>query len=182
MSVAPTIDFSDIDFEFRPVILPVPTKELDEDDPFTAYHDVASYCLDYTMHGDCYSVFCHVEDDGFTYFIANEDYDQSDGPFGEKLVKVEQPFSMAELVEYLEAVEEGSPSIGLHIYDSLDIYDKLPVQDWSDVEVGSELYPQLESFFATLSHYLIDWVNTHEHLPPQDAFLEEEERILEEIV
>ncbi|MFN5379266.1 MAG: hypothetical protein ACK5BQ_10940, partial [Ignavibacteria bacterium] len=87
-------NLSKYDYSFRPFLSPIPLDVIDEDDPFTSYHDVATICFS-TMLGDYMTVYCHEHEDTYTYFLASGDYDQSNGPFGDHMVTVDKPMSMA---------------------------------------------------------------------------------------
>jgi len=183
MATLPTIDFSDIDFEFRPVIAPVPPDEVDEDDPFSRYTEVAGINLGYAIYGDYMSVYCDVTDGTYTYFVADENHDQSDGPFGDKVSSPEdRPFTLLELIDFLESYWEGEPTVGLYIHTSLEEYSTFPIENWSDVTVESSVYPQLGEFYNRLAKHLIAWVNNSQEIPDQQTVVEVVNEVVEGIV
>jgi hypothetical protein len=163
--------FSNIDFSFRPVVSPIPPDVIDEDDPFTSHHDVAKICFS-TMLGDYMTVYCHHDGDHYTYFLGCEEYDQSDGPFGDHMVTVDKPMSMAEIIRLLETHEEGAPAISMFIYSSLEENGNVPINAGSDVEVFSEVYPQLGEFYSVLTTLIIDWVNERGEFPGEEELIE----------
>ncbi|MFN9777633.1 MAG: hypothetical protein ACK54V_07275, partial [Candidatus Kapaibacterium sp.] len=59
----------------------------------------------------------------------------------------------------------------LYMYECL--YDLMmwPVDDISEVEVESEIYPQLEEFYVVLKKYLLDWLRELEALPSLEEFI-----------
>lgn len=183
MATLPPIDFSDIDFEFRPVVESVPPDEVDEDDPFSRYTEVAGISLRHVMIGDYVSVYCDVTDGTYTYFIADENHDQSDGPSGDKeSLPEDRPFTLIELIDFLESYCEGEPTVGLFIQDSLEPYSALPIENWSDVTVESDVYPQLGEFYNRLSKHLIAWVNDLGEIPDQQAIVTAVNEVVERIV
>jgi hypothetical protein len=171
MPTSNNIDFSKFDFLYRPTLSPIPLDVIDEDDPFTSYHDVATICFS-TMLGDYMTVYCHHDGDHYTYFLGCEEYDQSDGPFGDHMVTVDRPMSMAEIIRLLETHEEGAPAISMFIYSSLEEGGNVPISTGSDIEVFSEMYPQLGEFYSVLTTLIIDRVNERGEFPGEEELLE----------
>jgi hypothetical protein len=160
-------NLSKYDYSFRPFLSPIPLDVIDEDDPFTSYHDVATICFS-TMLGDYMTVYCHEHEDTYTYFLASGDYDQSNGPFGDHMVTVDKPMSMAEMIRLLETLEEGAPAISMFIYSSLEENGNVSVTTGSNIEVFSEVCPQLGKFYSILTTLIVDWVNVHGEFPGEE--------------
>jgi hypothetical protein len=160
--------FNNIDFSFRPVVNPIHPEAIDEDDPFTLYHDVATVYFGIASVGDYMTVYCHHDGDHYTYFLGCEEYDQSDGPFGDHMVTVDKPMSMAEIIRLLETHEEGAAAISMFIYSSLEENGNVPVTTGSDIEVFSEVYPQLGEFYSILTTLIIDRVNERGEFPGEE--------------
>jgi hypothetical protein len=175
----PLPDLSKFDFKYRPKLKPVFKKDIDEYDPFSRYHQVAYYDLPATTFGDILFVYCDVKKEKgpgrYTYFLANENYEQTDGPLGECMESWEEEFSMIELIRYLETYEltDMCPVVSLcqRLYDALAEYESLPISKLPDMEVGSTMYPQLKEFYDVLFDYLLSWVNQHKELPRVEEFL-----------
>lgn len=188
-SLPPVPDLSKFDFSFRPTLNPIAADEQDEeeeddeDDVFSRYHEVASICPDLISIAGYSSVYCSVEGGRYTYFIASEENDQSDGPSGEKLQTVESPLSFGEMILYLEEQDpsELQPSVGYFIHCAVDERPYLPVKSYTDVEVFSDIYPQLAEFYGVMTRYLIDWVNERDEVPELDVFLEAVDYFLEHV-
>jgi hypothetical protein len=182
MNYPPLPDLSRFDFKFRPKLEPVLKKDIDEEDPFSRYHEVAYYEMPATMFDDLLFVYCDVKKEmgpnRCTYFFANEYYEQNeedDLPNGECIEQWEEEFSLIELIRYLEtydlADEYPTASLCQHLHDRLAEYESLPINKMPEMEIGSTMYPQLTEFYGVLFEYLRGWINQHDELPPVEEFL-----------
>jgi hypothetical protein len=195
----PVPDLSKYDFSFRPTLNPIAADEQDveeeddedddddddddDEDVFSRYHEVASICPDLVSIDGYSSVYCSVEGGRYTYFIASEEYDQSDGPSGEKLQTVENPLSFGEMILYLEEqyTSQLQPSVGYFVHCAIDECPDLPVKSYTDVEVYSDIYPQLADFYGLMTKYLIDWVNERNEVPELEDLFEAVDYFLEQV-
>ncbi|MBU3679807.1 MAG: hypothetical protein FGM32_09415 [Candidatus Kapabacteria bacterium] len=175
----PIPDLSKFDFKFRPVVKPKRKKDIDEEDPFSVYHEVAYYELPATMHDDLLRVYCHVEKkkDGtnsYLYFIANEYYEQDDGPSGERMMSLSEPMTFDHLILILEMYDlnkySRDKSLCDRLYDALED-ETLPIAEMPEMEIGSTMYPQLTEFYKVLFEYLRCWLNERSEMPELEEFL-----------
>ena len=189
MEYPPLPDLSKFEFTFRSKLKPVFKKDIDEEDPFSRYHEVAYYEMPATMFDDLVYVYCDVKKEKgpsrCTYFLANEYYEQDDGPSGESMQQWEEEFSMIELIRYLETYDlaDQFPTVSLcqHLYQCLEEYVTLPINKMPEMEIGSTMYPQLKEFYDVLFAYLHEWVNQHQELPPVEEFLAAVDHFVDQI-
>jgi hypothetical protein len=88
------------------------------------------------------------------------------------MVTVDRPMSMAEIIRLLETHEEGAPAFSMFIYSSLEEGGNVPISTGSDIEVFSEMYPQLGEFYSVLTTLIIDRVNERGEFPGGEELLE----------
>ena len=202
----PVPDLSKFDFTYRPELKPIPRKDIDRDDPYSKYHEVAYYEMPATMFDDLMYVYCDVEKkkgpNQYTYFLANEYYEQDEGPSGEQMECSDRPITMLYLIAYLEYYElldstkeeeDQDPlewmmeqdeypvaSLCQHLYDALE-HETLPIVKMPEMEIGSEMYPQLSEFYGVLFEYLRCWLNERGEMPELQEFLEVVDYFIDQI-
>jgi hypothetical protein len=185
----PVPDLSRFDFTYRPELKPILKKDIDRDDPYSKYHEVAYYEMPATMFDDLMYVYCDVENkkgpNQYTYFLANEYYEQDEeGPSGEQMECSDRPITMLYLIAYLEYYElqDEYPVASLcqHLYDALE-YEALPITKMPEMEIGSEMYPQLSEFYGVLFEYLRCWLNERGEMPELQEFLEVVDYFIDQI-
>ncbi|MFN5866622.1 MAG: hypothetical protein ACK45R_06460 [Candidatus Kapaibacterium sp.] len=175
MTYPPLPDLSAFDFDY------VPTHELVEDNFIEDEESedrvciVASIFLAYSMLGDTLSVCVKNEDKNCTYYFANETAQLTDDELVDKKEELGHLMSFGEFLRYLEDYKSTNSvieaSVGVYMYECLDDLMMWPVDDISEVEVESEIYPQLEEFYVVLKKYLLDWLRELEALPSLEEFI-----------
>jgi hypothetical protein len=172
----PTPDFAGIDFAFRPVIHPKPIEEIDEDDPMSKLQSAAYCWLSYSMHGDGIAVEVEVNDTGYRYIVCPDDMDLEEFPDGEVSEESTSPLSLGELLLLIETplndgdYWEHSP-FSRYWYAALEDGGQ-PADAVRDVEVTSELYPDLPRFYEILGKHFVALCNEGGGPPDETEWME----------
>lgn len=168
-------DLSVFDFHYRPTIECILEQEGPHDgSPDTAYA-VAGIGLNHTVHGDYIPIYMKVKGKKVAYYFSGNESTPDDEEMASKVSVYERPISFGEFVRYLEEYELSDwineASVGWYMYDAFEDRGCWPVTKIKAVEMDSDVYPQLEQFYDTMTRYLVGWMNDLTEFPTLDDFL-----------
>lgn len=183
MQRPPLPDFSDIDFTFRPQIMPVAEKDIDDDDPSTKQQEVASCFLGYTMYGDSSIVTVDAQGPEYVYSLWLDEY-VGDEEFREGSVTCTEPMTLGELLGFLESGIDTDYPLSVKCYysfvtdpaaedaddpESLTARELALTGDYADVidavTFESDVYPGFAPFYTRLNAYLKETSELNGRMP-----------------
>ncbi len=171
MNYPPLPDLSVFDFDYRPTIECIEEHSERCEGTENRIYVIATISISYSTLGGSLSICMKIGKRRSKYYIVDDQSDPADEKCASKEKTSTQPMSFGEFIKYLEEVVYND-NVGVMIYQSLEESNERPITYTDDVELGSDIYPELKPFYEVMIKYLVDWVNGLDELPDQEGFLE----------